>query len=131
MRKRCTNSSCRREFFVEGKTAVSCPHCGWRYPRLNGKAAAAKITARNREDRGWSVTLRYAPRKAQVFHAIRKATDMGLRQMGELLRSCPSIVCSGMTLAEARKLAAELNAAGAVAEVKKLTNREMQYYYTA
>lgn len=35
MKKRCTNSECRRMFTISSY-AVTCPYCGKEYPRLHG-----------------------------------------------------------------------------------------------
>lgn len=98
MKKRCTNSSCRKVFRVETYT---CPYCGKQYPRVNPV-----------NDR-YMVVLTYAgPSKLSVIKVIRSITTLGLRDAKTLADHTPSLVSNGFTRSMAEALKSDFRAAG-------------------
>ena len=125
MRKKCTNSSCRRTFTVEAVNKVSCPFCGKMYPRINPAPAEGSAST------NWSAVLFYpAERKLHTIKVIRMLTGLSLKEAKSLTDNVPSVVRTGLGCTEAFRMARELEETGASAGAKRLTNREMQYYYT-
>ncbi len=118
MRKKCTNSSCRRVFSVNAESAASCPFCGREYPRLTSDADTVVL-----QEPGAS--------KLSVIKVVRKHTGLGLKDSKKLVDFAPSIVKTGLTVLQAREICRELREAGATAEAKKLANRETRSYYSA
>lgn len=99
--KRCTNSSCRREFKLE---TLVCPHCGKQYPRAN-----AGLDKNKRYD----VVLTYVgPSKLAVIKVIQKHTGLGLRDTVELVNHTPSLIGRRFRASQAEALKAEIRAAG-------------------
>lgn len=99
--KRCTNSSCRREFKLE---TLVCPHCGKQYPRANAgldknKHYAVILTYRGL---GWLGTIK----------AIRKHIGLGLKDAKELIDHTPSLIGKRFRASQAEALKAEIRAAG-------------------
>lgn len=125
MRKKCTNSSCRRMFAVEAVNKVSCPFCGKMYPRITPAPAADSAST------DWSVVLFFpAERKLHTIKVIRILTGLSLKEAKALMDNVPSIVRTGLSCTEAFRMERELEETGASAAAKRLTNREMQYYHT-
>ena len=99
--KRCTNSSCRREFKLE---TLVCPHCGKQYPRAN-----AGLDKNNR----YAVILTYCgPSKLLVIKVIRQATGLGLKDIKTLVDYTPSLIGKRVRASQAEALRAEIRAAG-------------------
>ena len=87
MKKRCTNSACRKEFTLQPGTAM-CPHCGKRYPRhfsvphqwkdvrphRAGKTAMVKNRTFAVVLTGWQGTNRLS-----IVRFIREQNGCGLR----------------------------------------------------
>ena len=79
--KRCTNSSCRREFKL---STTVCPHCGKKYPRggfdpgLRGQYAV--------------VLTHVGPSKLSTIKVIRFRTGLGLRDAKTIIDNTPSLV---------------------------------------
>ncbi len=126
MRKKCTNSSCRRTFTVEAVNKVSCPYCGRVYPRITPAPAASSVQT------NWSVVLfGTAQRKIPTIKVIRMLTGLGLKEAKAMVDNVPSVVRTGLSCTEAFRMERELEETGASAAAKRLTNREMRYFYTA
>ena len=99
--KRCTNSSCRREFKLE--TTV-CPHCGKKYPRAN--------TALDKSKR-YDVVLTYSGiSKLQTIKVIRKHTGLLLRDSKVLIDHTPSLIGRRFLASQAETLRKEIREAG-------------------
>lgn len=125
MRKKCTNSSCRRSFTVEAVNKVSCPYCGRVYPRIHPAPGATRLQT------NWSVVLfSTAERKLPTIKTIRALTGLGLKAAKSLVDNAPSVVRTGLSCTEAFRMDRELKKTGASAAAKRLTNREKQYFYT-
>ena len=99
--KRCTNSSCRREFKLE--TSV-CPHCGKKYPRAN--------TTLDKSKRYDVVLTYFGPSKLQTIKVIRKHTGLGLKDCKELADHTPSLIGRRFRVSQAEVLREEIRAAG-------------------
>ena len=99
--KRCTNSSCRREFKLE---TLVCPHCGKQYPRQS-----VDLDLRGR----YAVVLTYVgPGKLHLIKVIRKHTGLGLKDVKELVDHTPSLIGKRLRTSQAEALRAEIRAAG-------------------
>ena len=60
----------------------------------------------------------FGEKKIAVIKEIRAITGLGLKEAKELVESIPSTVKEGVEKDEAEKLVAQLEAAGATAEIK-------------
>jgi len=99
--KRCTNSSCRRVFKVEN---LACPHCGKKYPR-----ESVDLDLRGR----YAVVLTYAGlSKLMMIKVIRKHTGLGLRDAKTIADNAPSLVVTGLQVAQANALRDEIRTEG-------------------
>ena len=56
--------------------------------------------------------------KIQVIKAVRAVTSLGLKEAKDVVESAPGAVKEGMSKADAEKIKAELEAAGATVELK-------------
>lgn len=99
--KRCTNSSCRREFKLE---TTICPHCGKKYPRAN--------TTLDRNRCYDMVLTYYGLSKLQTIKVIRKHTGLGLKDAKALVDYTPSLIGKRVRASQAEALRAEIRAAG-------------------
>ena len=99
MKKRCTNSSCRKVFRVETR---SCPYCGKQYPR--------QIPAFDKRDQ-FAVVLTDWETYA-VIRAMRKHTGMSLLDAKTITDNIPGQVCTGIRRSQAEALKAEIRDAG-------------------
>ena len=77
-----------------------------------GGEAAAEQTEFN------VVLTSFGPKKIQVIKAVRALTGLGLKEAKELVESAPTNVKEGVDKAEAEKVKADLEAAGASVEIK-------------
>ena len=99
--KRCTNSSYRKVFKVENTT---CPHWGKQYPR--------QIPAFDKRGRFTVVLTYWGISKMAVIRAMRKHTDVSLRDAKTITVNIPSLVSTGIRRPQAEALKAEIRAAG-------------------
>lgn len=98
MKKRCTNSSCRKVFRVE---THSCPYCEKQYPRVNPV-----------NDRYMVVLTYVGPNKLSVIKVIRSITTLGLRDAKNLAEHTPSLVSDGFTRSMAEAVKSHFRFAG-------------------
>ena len=98
MKKRCTNSSCRKVFRVETHT---CPYCGKQYPRVNPV-----------NDRYMVVLTYVGLNRLSVIKVIRSITLLNLRAAKTLTDHTPSLVDTGFTRSMAEALKSDFRAAG-------------------
>ena len=104
--KRCTNSSCRREFKLE---TLVCPHCGKQYPRQS-----VDLDLRGR----YAVVLTYVgPSKLHLIKVMRQHTGLGLKDAKNVADNAPSLVATGFQAAQAKALIADIRAAGSGAMI--------------
>lgn len=126
MRKKCTNSSCRRTFTVEAVNKVSCPYCARVYPRIPPAPAGSSVQT------NWSVVLySTSERKLPTIKVIRMLTGLGLKDAKTVVDNAPSIIRTGLSITEASRMKRELEETGASAAAEQLTKREARCYYTA
>ena len=83
-----------------------------------GPAAAAAAPAEEQTE--FTVTLKEYPadKKVTVIKVIREVTGLGLKEAKDLVEGVPSTVKEGVNKADADKIKASLEAAGAKVEVK-------------
>lgn len=98
MKKRCTNSSCRKVFRVETR---SCPYCGKRYPRANPCT-----------DKYAVVLNHLGISKLTVLKAIKQTCNFPFVRVAALVNNTPSLVDTGLTQSQASMLVAIIQATG-------------------
>jgi large subunit ribosomal protein L7/L12 len=82
-------------------------------PAAGGDAGAAEVQTE------FNVNLvSFGEKKIAVIKEIRAITGLGLKEAKELVEAIPSTVKEGVEKDEADKLVAQLEAAGATAEIK-------------
>lgn len=82
-------------------------------------AGAAPATSQEEEKTEFTVVLAdIGPEKIKVIKAVKTATGLGLTEAKALVESAPKPVKENIPKAEAEKLKAELEAAGAKVEIK-------------
>lgn len=60
----------------------------------------------------------FGENKIAVIKVVRAATGLGLKEAKDLVEAVPKAVKTGLSMEDANKLKAEIDAAGGVAEVK-------------
>ena len=106
MKKRCTNSACRRVFSLNAEKeekSVSCPYCGKQYPRVEPANNGC-----------WDVVLNVPDHnglKVKMIKSIRILTGLGLRKSKEILDAGKPLVLGTFKKAvPAKQFAAAENA---------------------
>lgn len=97
MKKRCTNSSCRKTFTVTESAA--CPHCGQVYPRL--------FTSRD------LILTGFGSKKLATAMAIKKMTNLDPKSVAKLVEHVPVVLVRNLPAAQSRQWQERLTAAGA------------------
>ena len=88
-------------------------------PMMMAGAAAAPAAAAEEEKTEFTVVLAdIGPEKIKVIKVVKTATGLGLTEAKALVESAPKPVKENIPKAEADKLKAELEAAGAKVEIK-------------
>lgn len=111
MKKRCTNSSCRKLFTADSV----CPYCGKEYPR---------IPVDGREHPRYFKTFHevrlndYGSNKIAVIKELRELTRMSLAEAKTMVESSPCIIWSSESEAEANEWLDRLSKAGASVSLK-------------
>jgi large subunit ribosomal protein L7/L12 len=80
-----------------------------------GAAAAAPVEAQTEFD---VILTAFGENKIGVIKVVRAATSLGLKEAKDLVEAAPKPVKTGLAKADADKLKAELEAAGAKVEIK-------------
>jgi len=99
MKKRCTNSSCRKVF--DERATSTCPHCGKEYPRLSRRDL---------------ILSHHGPCKLAVIKVVRRHTGLGLKNAKTLVDNVPSFI-GNMPAKLAADIQWELEDAGGTAKV--------------
>lgn len=98
MKKRCTNSACRRWFQVDSV----CPYCGKAYPRLPAARCAVELEGYDEK------------KKIAVMRTLRMVSkNLSLVEAREIVRTCPCIICRDVDRKEAHRWCAALDRVGA------------------
>jgi large subunit ribosomal protein L7/L12 len=84
-------------------------------PGAGGAAAAAPAEEKTEFD---VVLSAFGDNKIGVIKVVRSATGLGLKEAKDLVEAAPKPVKTGISKADAEKLKAELEAAGAKVEIK-------------
>jgi large subunit ribosomal protein L7/L12 len=88
-------------------------------PVMMAGAAAAPVAAAEEEKTEFTVVLAdIGPEKIKVIKVVKTATGLGLTEAKALVEGAPKPVKENVPKAEADKLKAELEAAGAKVEIK-------------
>ncbi len=81
--------------------------------------AAAPAAAAAEEKTEFDVVLKsFGDKKMEVIKAIRPITGLGLKEAKDMVEGAPSVVKEGVSKADADDIKKQLEAAGAVVEVK-------------
>jgi large subunit ribosomal protein L7/L12 len=80
-----------------------------------GAAAAAPVEEKTEFD---VILTAFGENKINVIKVVRGATSLGLKEAKDLVEGAPKPVKTGLPKADAEKLKAELEAAGAKVEIK-------------
>ena len=107
MKKRCTNSSCRKEFRPEGYP-TTCPHCGKKYPRVCGDSYNGLMTV---------VLTDCMGSKLGAIKVIRKLTGLGLKDAKEIADHVPSVIGKKLPLQTAKDWQMQFRKAGYPAQI--------------
>ena len=105
MKKRCTNSECRKWFVIDSV----CPHCGKQYPRIRAGKKPLVLVDLLLIDTGQSKL-----RTALILH---DRFEMSLHEAKSFLDVLPAKVATGITLQEADDLIELFRRVGATATV--------------
>lgn len=108
MKKRCTNSACRKVFHVDYSTGPACPYCGRMYTR---------ILAPRQDDFGVYLSD-YGQNKIAVIKVLKVETGLDLAESKAKVESCPCIAVRDLSQLEAHRLCRKFVEAGARAKVK-------------
>lgn len=103
MKKRCTNSACRKLFILD----TICPHCGKQYPRIPAKRTPivlAEIALSN-----------IGPSRLKTLFVLHERFDMSLLEAKRCVDNCPSIIATDIPLKEAEDLIGMFEKIGATA----------------
>ena len=102
MKKRCTNSACRKLFVVDD----ICPHCGKKYPRLPS-AGHDVVLVESGEEKMW------------LIWTLRKLNGkLSLKECKKMMESCPCVIASGLSRKETLRWCREIHKTGAVAKIQ-------------
>jgi len=91
------------------------PAAGGAVMMAAGGAAAAPVEEKTEFD---VILTAFGDNKINVIKVVRSATTLGLKEAKDLVEGAPKPVKTGLPKAEAEKLKAELEAAGAKVEIK-------------
>lgn len=101
MKKRCTNSACRKIFVVDSV----CPYCGKEYPRISTIEHDVYL-------------VKCGGNKGRTIFAIRILNkNLSLVEAIKIVDNCPCIVGKGMMRKDAMLWCKVLSEAGALAEI--------------
>ncbi|HUE13910.1 MAG TPA: 50S ribosomal protein L7/L12 [Planctomycetaceae bacterium] len=91
------------------------PAAGGAVMMAPGAAAAAPVEEKTEFD---VILTAFGENKINVIKVVRGATSLGLKEAKDLVEGAPKPVKTGLPKADAEKLKAELEAAGAKVEIK-------------
>ncbi len=122
MKKRCTNSACRKTFEAFG-TIISCPHCGKQYPRFCSFPAKSYAV----------ILISYGSHKLRTIKAVRDIglehhCRIGLRNIKELTEAAPSLATIAYSQKDAVHFVQMIAEGGGTAKMiplKKLKKRNI------
>ena len=87
MKKKCTDSGCRKVFTYDKNALVVCPFCGKEYPRLGNYSAKFYVVIDGKRC-DFSALKRkeeFVGRKAKAAMVIRRATGLNLRTIKKIV----------------------------------------------
>ena len=80
-----------------------------------GVSAAAPVEEKTEFD---VILTAHGEKKINVIKEVRAITSLGLKEAKDLVESCPKPVKEGISKADAEKIKAQLESAGATVEIK-------------
>lgn len=92
MKKRCTNSACRRLFISD----AVCPYCGKQYPRITARKKPIVLAEILLTD--------FGPSKIKTVFVLHERLEMNLLDAKRCIDTCPSIIATDIPLKEAEDL---------------------------
>ncbi len=102
MKKRCTNSACRKIFTADS----ACPYCGKEYPRISSIAHEVYLINSGRSIGVTALAIRRFDKNLSQPEAKRMAEN------------CPCVIGKGMTQKDAMLLCEILRKVGASAKIR-------------
>ena len=106
MKKRCTNSACRKLFVTD----TSCPYCGKRYPRIAARKMPVVLV---------DILLKnIGPSKLKTVFVLHERFDMSLLEAKQCADTCPSVIATAIPVTEAEDLIGVLEKTGATASIR-------------
>lgn len=111
MKKRCTNSACRRVFTA----GTECPYCGKQYPRIK-----VQVRTEARSKNYQVVLTDIGLSKIYLIKTVREDLQIGLKAAKDLVDSCPCVILENIPYDEAIALNKRLQAAGAASKVERM-----------
>lgn len=108
MKKRCTNSACRKIFAVNSV----CPHCGKEYPRLPAVRIRLDV-----------VLISFTTPRIITLKRLHDITGMSINESKAVIWGETSIIRKGVSEEEGKALKKRLKAVGVIAEIRKTVLR--------
>lgn len=103
MKKRCTNSACRKMFISD----AICPYCGREYPRIPSIGDYAVYLVNS------------GTNKVKTAFAIRNLDkSLSMHELRKMVENCPCVISKGLTRKEAMLWCKVLYEAGASARIQ-------------
>ena len=120
MKKKCTNSRCRKTFKVmTGPEGAVCPYCGKKYPRIPAydERILPYVSEHGSKHRRKFILNSLGNRKALVMKSYLGFFGLSLHETVELSRNLPCVIGQG-TYQELRTLKEWLEGMGASCSIK-------------
>lgn len=102
MKKRCTNSACRKVFVVDSV----CPYCGKEYPRLPSIDHEVFLVNSGKN------------KMLTIFAIHSLSKSLSLLEMKKMVENCPCVIGKGMTRKDAMLWCKVLSEAGANVKIQ-------------
>ena len=104
-------------FKTKFNVTIAAAPVGGAAPAAGGAGGAAAPAVEEQTE--FNVTLKEAgAKKIQVIKVVRELTGLGLKEAKDLVEGAPQTVKEGLSKADAEKFKKDIEAAGAVAELK-------------
>lgn len=107
MKKRCTNSACRRLFISD----AVCPYCGKQYPRITARKKPIVLAE--------ILLIDFGPSKLKTVFVLHERFGMNLLEARQCVDACPTVVATAIPLEEAEELIVLFKKIGATACIRR------------
>lgn len=111
MKKRCTNSSCRKSFVANS----ICPYCAKKYPRIS----TAEIIRAEKSTSSYVdiILTAHGPSRIKVVLALGRILNIDLREAKRYTDSHPIPIALNIPVSQAKEMAHVLEEAGATTNI--------------